>query len=554
MASSRGSTETQSFDVTTAFTSLSLLVILTAPLSSLFQFVPMFLGAVNCLGRIQTFIQSAAHSDPRFQGLPSKSSPDSETSYELATIPKKRGLASSHSAAVESAFTIGSGEFGWKSGQPVLRVVDTITIAQSRFTLVTGPSASGKSTLCKVLLGEVAQSGGVVRLGPTSGNIAFCDQTPYLTNATVRDTIIGCADIDEAWYKRVLYAVDLCTDLPTLEKSDRTMAGNNGEALSTGQRQRIALARALYARKPVVILDDVFAGMDNVTTKRIFTRLFSSSGILRSGQATVVLTSHSPDPRLPVDCLIKLRPGEPPILEQLRPETDTSCDEDSLDRPKDVMDILNLPDKGQTPDQKDTQGRKLALAEPNDWKTYKYFANAVGLPTTVVMIFLGAAFGVLYVFPSVWVDWWTTDSSSKNDFYLGIYALLQASAFACWFLFTRHCLNTLVLRSGTRLHEKLLSTLLSASMPYLSSQDSGTLINRFSQDLQLVDGELPAALLNTIATLFIAITELALVASASPWTAISYSVLFPIMYCVQKFYVQTSQRLRPLDLELKSPL
>lgn len=554
MASSRGSTDNQSFNVTTAFTSLSLLVILTAPLSNLFQFVPMFLGALNCLGRIQAFVQSPAHSDLRFPGLSSKSSPVSEISRELATMPEKRVSESSHGGGVESAFIIESGDFGWKSGLPVFQVVDAIAIARSRFTLVTGSSGSGKSTLCKVLLGEVAQSGGVVRLGPTSGNIAFCDQTPYLTNSTVRDTIIGCDHMDEAWYKKVLYAVDLSTDLPTLEKSDRTMVGNNGEALSTGQRQRVALARALYARKPVVILDDVFAGMDNITTARIFTRLFSSSGILRGGKATVVLTSHSLDPRLQADCLIKLRPGEPPISEQFRTDTDTSCDVEPLDISKDVIDTLDLPSQGQAPDQTDIQGHEVALADPNDWKTYKYFANAMGLSTTVFMIFLGAIFGVLYVFPSVWVDWWTTDSSAKNNFYLGIYALLQASAFACWFLFTQHCLNTLVLRSGTCLHEKLLSTLLSASVPYLSSQDSGAVINRFSQDLQLVDGELPAALLNTIATLFIAITELIIVASASPWLAISYPVFFLIIYCVQKFYVKTSQRLRPLDLELKSPL
>ncbi|KAK1597529.1 P-loop containing nucleoside triphosphate hydrolase protein, partial [Colletotrichum navitas] len=92
--------------------------------------------------------------------------------------------------------------------------------------------------------------------------VGFCDQIPYLTNNTIYTNIIGHSTVDEAWYKTVVKAVDLETDLNKLLRGDLTPVGSNGDALSTGQKQRVALARAVYARKPLIVLDDVFSGMD----------------------------------------------------------------------------------------------------------------------------------------------------------------------------------------------------------------------------------------------------------------------------------------------------
>lgn len=553
MAMSRTGSDNQPIDVATAFTSLSLVVILTQPLSSLFQYIPMFLGAANCLQRIHGFLQSTSHKDPRELISFSSEAMASSGTHGGKAVGMTEVLAENSMQPL--TFAIRDGEFGWTKDARLLRDIN-ISIPESQLTMIVGPVASGKTTLCKIFLGELSLRKGSVRLQARSADVAFCDQTPYLTNTTIRDSIIGFSPVDEAWYDTVIHASELETDLKSLEKRDQTMVGSNGDALSTGQRQRVAVARAVYSGKPVIIMDDVFSGMDNITRNRIFSRLLGPHGILRMRKATVILACHDQQPMLSPDHVITLRSNQPPVEETPKLSSRADTIGSDMQSPS-TMHTSPRKDDLQTGEKREEQSpaaeNKKSSPEASDWKTYKYFSSAVGVPDAFVLLALGAAFGVLYTFPSVWVNWWTADAG-KDDFYLGIYALLQTAALACWFLFTRHSLTTVVSKSGSRLHDRLLSTVTSATMPYLSSRDAGSIINRFSQDLQMVDGELPAAMLNTIATAFIALAQVGLVATASPWLAVSYPFLLLVFFGVQKFYLQTSQQLRPLDLELRSPL
>ncbi|KAK2740272.1 ABC multidrug transporter [Colletotrichum kahawae] len=109
---------------------------------------------------------------------------------------------------------------------------------------INGISTTGKSTLCKAFLGEVPYVKGIVKIS-SGADVGFCDQTPYLTNTTIYENIIGQSVVDDAWYMSVIRAVDLETDFERFSSGDRTLVGNNGDALSAGQKQRVALARAV---------------------------------------------------------------------------------------------------------------------------------------------------------------------------------------------------------------------------------------------------------------------------------------------------------------------
>ncbi|CAI0643527.1 unnamed protein product [Colletotrichum noveboracense] len=529
-ASPNGSGD-NTFDVAKALTSLSLVVILTQPLSSLFQYVPILSGAANCLQRINDFIHSPSHHDRREQksdvtrerGGPPEDASGAIKSPAVVDIVEKNPSA-------EDVLSIYDGAFGWSENRWDLHNVN-ISIPKSRLTVITGPVASGKSRLCKAFLGEVPYVKGIVKISSGAG-IGFCDQTPYLTNTTIHENIIGRSVVDDAWYKTVIRAVNLETDFERLSSGDRTLVGNNGDALSTGQKQHVAIARVVYARKPLIILDDVFSGMDNVTKGCIYERLLSSEGLLRHLETTVILACSDRDLCLAADLVVELEPGRPPVSTHpaSRAEANYHAEEqrkvDRISKITDSPDTIHIKTDQTAPS---AAPQKQGSKTPSDWTTYGYFARAVGSPNTALLIFLGGVFGTLYTFPSVWVNWWTTDPTARDGFYLGIYALLQATGLICWFLFTRHCLTPVVSRSGKKLHNSLLSTVMSASFSYLSTKDSGTIINRFSQDLQSVDGELPAALLNT-------------------------PFLVLVFYGIQRFYLRTSQQLRPLDLEFKSPL
>lgn len=91
-------------------------------------------------------------------------------------------------------------------------------------------------------------------------------------------------------------------------------------------------------------------------------------------------------------------------------------------------------------------------------------------------------------------------------------------------------------------------------MPFLSKTDSGVLLNRFSQDFNYIDDELPRAVMNIIMAPLVGAGHLILVATPSGWMSLSYPILFAILYWLSKFYIRTSQQLRPMCLEYKSPL
>lgn len=102
--------------------------------------------------------------------------------------------------------------------------------------------------------------------------------------------------------------------------------------------------------------------------------------------------------------------------------------------------------------------------------------------------------------------------------------------------------------------EQLLSTTLGATHSSLSRTDIGSITNRFSQDILLVDGELPLWLINFLINFLTLIGQFALIASASKLILIAAPFLIVILYGIQRFYLRTSKRMRLLDLQAKAPL
>lgn len=109
-------------------------------------------------------------------------------------------------------------------------------------------------------------------------------------------------------------------------------------------------------------------------------------------------------------------------------------------------------------------------------------------------------------------------------------------------------------RSATHLHGKLLDTIENAPLYFFTSTDAGQIVNRFSQDLSVIDAELPIAALILANNFFMAIIQAIFVCvSASYFSIVLPFVLF-LMYMLQKFYLRTSRQIRLMDLESKAPL
>ena len=152
---------------------------------------------------------------------------------------------------------------------------------------VAGPVASGKSSLLLALLGDVPQQGGRVCV---RGSIAYCAQAPWIQNATLRDNVLFGKPFESEYYAQVLAACCLDADLAILEEGDHTEIGERGLNLSGGQKARVALARACYARADVYLLDDVLSAVDAEVGRRLVEKCIT--GLLRRRGATVVLVTH----------------------------------------------------------------------------------------------------------------------------------------------------------------------------------------------------------------------------------------------------------------------
>lgn len=158
---------------------------------------------------------------------------------------------------------------------------------------VTGAVASGKSTFGKVFLCEYPYNGSIKidgdeldKLDDTrkAGLVAYLGHDPELFNDTVKNNILMGENADIA---PLLNAVCFEDEVNDMENGQDTMIGNTGVRLSGGQAQRLALARTLCHKKPLIILDDPFSALDKQTEEDVFNNMkkYTSDSI-------VILISH----------------------------------------------------------------------------------------------------------------------------------------------------------------------------------------------------------------------------------------------------------------------
>ncbi|KAI0975024.1 ABC transporter [Xylaria arbuscula] len=546
-------------DETHAFTSLSLLALLTAPLMMVLQSVPILAAAVACLRRIKLFLIRDPRADPRIF----------ERATETSTDMEKLDVDDNDNDFV----SVQNGAFSWTTDRTILQQIN-LSLPRSSITFVVGPVGVGKSTLCRALLGEVPYMQGRVAL--KSDKIGYCDQAPFLLNTSIKDNIVGLSPFNPLRYLEVIRATMLVKDLSSLPDKEDTLIGTKGISLSGGQRQRISLARALYLDADILIIDDVFSGLDGLTQEQVCKYVFGPSGLLRKRGTTVVLCTHSTRFLAMASSVAVISP-DGTIVEHadfatvekskgfdthIRTEAalDLLIEADDLDFEGDISEssLVATNDQEKVSSQQAPQGPVVAQAGV-DLDVYRHWLSTIGILLPVVYFLLIIGNGFFNNFPTIWVKLWSEDSTNISPqhsfgYWIGIYALLGAGVVLCVFPAGLLLLRNGVRLSGTELHHAAVNTITGSSLRFLSSTDIGRVLNLFSQDMNMLDTQLPRMMNNMCFSISNAVGQAVVIALASAWLALSYPFFFALLWCVQRVYLPTSKRLRLLDLEAKAPL
>lgn len=210
------------------------------------------------------------------------------------------------------------------SKQPALRGV-TFELEPGQVLGVIGPSAAGKSTLARTLVGVWPAVQGVVRidghdirnwpqdeLGP---NLGYLPQDVELFDGTVAENIARFREIDSEKILAAAMKAGVHEMIQKLPEGYDTPIGLGGASLSGGQRQRIALARTMYDDPSIVIMDEPNASLDNDGEAA----LMSAVQTMKAAGQTVIIITHKPSILSIVDKVLVLRNG---LVEMIGPRTE----------------------------------------------------------------------------------------------------------------------------------------------------------------------------------------------------------------------------------------
>ena len=250
-------------------------------------------------------------------------------------------------------------------------------------TFVTGPIASGKSTLLKLILQEHQPSSGTIL---TQGKISYASQDPWLFPSSIKQNILFREEYNDLRYQKVLKVCALEYDLNLLPDKDATIVEDRGINLSKGQQARINLARAVYKNADIYLLDDCLSALDNQVGDFIFEeciRKFLQNKV-------VILVSHNSRYLKKVDQVLMVESGKVKPVKLL----------EIFEKYKDVTEDLHLEHQIL---RKNVRERKVyqeisktGEIKPEVYKKYLHFCGGIVSIVAILLSYGVAQFVVSY--------------------------------------------------------------------------------------------------------------------------------------------------------------
>ncbi|KAI1033692.1 hypothetical protein LB505_008194 [Fusarium chuoi] len=445
-----------------------------------------------------------------------------------------------------------------------------IRFPAGELSVISGKTGTGKSLLLSAILGETDVLEGSVYVPNTiapeerrdaqanlgdwiiPGSIAYVGQTPWLESASLRDNILFGLPFVEERYNQVVDVCALKKDLQILTDGDKTELGANGINLSGGQKWRVTLARAIYSRADILVMDDVFSAVDAHVGRHIFEKCVT--GDICKGRTRILVTHHVALVQSKAKYIVELGEGvalhaglisdfiKDGTLEEIRQHEETA-QQASEDETTDSSTAVNSEEASITdPAENDENNalqkvpsknakqfiqeevRERGVVKKHVYLTYLQDSGGVVLWSICALVFLGYEVGILG--RAWWLRIWTGDVdesisvgsiqqqhghasvfslqhfpySSAPEFrangthydlkyYLWIYiAISSATAIVGTFRF--FWAYFLAIKASRSLFEKMLFTVLHTPLRWLDTVPVGRILNRFSSDFNIIDNRI----------------------------------------------------------------
>lgn len=234
-----------------------------------------------------------------------------ERVFALLAEPEEAESPAMPPAAPAGAVALRRVTFGYDEQRTILQDL-SLTIEPNVVTAITGPSGRGKSTLGKLLLGFYPpQAGGIYINGQSLSElglakvrrlIAYVPQEPYIFNTTLAENIrYGRPDATEEEIVRAARFANAHDFIMRRPEGYAAPAGERGSYLSGGEKQRIAIARAILKDAPILLLDEATSALDNANEKLVQNAL---ANLMRD--KTTIMIVHRPTSIAAADRVIKI--------------------------------------------------------------------------------------------------------------------------------------------------------------------------------------------------------------------------------------------------------
>ncbi|RPD60042.1 metal resistance protein YCF1 [Lentinus tigrinus ALCF2SS1-7] len=505
--------------------------------------------------------------------------------------------------------SVTNGDFSWNKNavSPTLEGIN-LTVRKGELVGVLGRVGAGKTSLLSAIIGEMMRLDGEVKV---FGTISYAPQNAWIMSATIRDNILFSHKYDEEFYNIVLDACALRPDLALMPQGDMTEVGEKGITLSGGQRARVALARAVYARADLIMLDDVLAALDSHVAKHVFDHVIGPNGLLAS-KARIVVTnsihflkhfhqiyyirrgiilesgSYAELVTNPQCELHKLVKGHGNLAATVTSGMSTpfitgfSNTPDSEGDSKTAVDSVELTEEKLETVDKTLVRRKsygkaviddsLPTKTASDGPTkehseqgrvksevyYRYLeaASKAGFISFVVATILQQIANLLG--NNMLREWGNHNNEVSGNEGSGIY-LLGYGLFSLSSTILGAVAALLIwvlcsVRSAQRLHDSMLNAVMHAPLTFFELTPTGRILNLFSRDTYVVDMILARVIQNTVRTLATTAMILVVIGYSFPLFLIAVPPLAWFYIRVMIYYLATSRELKRLDAVSRSPI